>query len=340
MSVTDAEREFYESVLADTSGKSINDLRYAYFLAALDGGLPGGGGGGGTAAWGAIGGNLANQTDLQSALNAKAPLSSPAFTGNPTAPTPATGDDDTSVATTAFVKAQGYVPKSLVDAKGDLIVATGNDTPARLPVGSNGQVLTADSGESAGVKWATPSGGGGGLPLGNAMQDKLYSAGVSTSSGGGAPPVDIIHLTPVFLAAGFPIKRLLIGVQTAATGSQSFDVGIYDMNGDLLTSGTGSTGTSTGNKEVNLASLVTLDPGMYWFALKIREAAADSTLRMNAALDAQDAYISRGNGWDAVTSAVRRMYVNHAGTGALPSSIASLTLTEGGASVGFGWRVA
>ena len=42
MAVTDAEREFYEEVLQDTSGKSINDLRYAYFLAALDGGLPSG----------------------------------------------------------------------------------------------------------------------------------------------------------------------------------------------------------------------------------------------------------------------------------------------------------
>lgn len=38
----------------------------------------------------------------------KADLASPAFTGNPTAPTPSTGDNDTSVATTAFVKAQGY----------------------------------------------------------------------------------------------------------------------------------------------------------------------------------------------------------------------------------------
>lgn len=37
------------------------------------------------------------------ALGLKAPLASPAFTGNPTAPTPATGDDDTSVATTEFV---------------------------------------------------------------------------------------------------------------------------------------------------------------------------------------------------------------------------------------------
>jgi hypothetical protein len=38
-----------------------------------------------------------------------APLASPAFTGNPTAPTPAVADNDTSIATTAFVKAQGYV---------------------------------------------------------------------------------------------------------------------------------------------------------------------------------------------------------------------------------------
>lgn len=38
----------------------------------------------------------------------KADLASPAFTGNPTAPTPLTADNDTSIATTAFVKAQGY----------------------------------------------------------------------------------------------------------------------------------------------------------------------------------------------------------------------------------------
>jgi hypothetical protein len=40
-----------------------------------------------------------------------APLASPVFTGNPTAPTPSTGDNDTSVATTAFVStavATGY----------------------------------------------------------------------------------------------------------------------------------------------------------------------------------------------------------------------------------------
>lgn len=53
--------------------------------------------------------------------------------------------------------ANAAVPKSTVDAKGDLLVGTANDTVGRLAVGSNGQVLTADSAEATGAKWATVS---------------------------------------------------------------------------------------------------------------------------------------------------------------------------------------
>jgi len=55
------------------------------------------------AVWGAITGNLSDQTDLQTALNAKAPLNSPAITGTPTAPTPGIGDNSNTLATTAYV---------------------------------------------------------------------------------------------------------------------------------------------------------------------------------------------------------------------------------------------
>ena len=52
---------------------------------------------------------ISNVDGLQTALDAKAPLASPALTGTPTAPTAATATNTTQIATTAFVKAQGYL---------------------------------------------------------------------------------------------------------------------------------------------------------------------------------------------------------------------------------------
>lgn len=50
---------------------------------------------------------------------------------------------------------QNSVPQVLVDSKGDMFVATGDNTVGRLPVGANGTYLTADSTETGGVKWGS-----------------------------------------------------------------------------------------------------------------------------------------------------------------------------------------
>jgi hypothetical protein len=52
------------------------------------------------------------------------------------------------------------IQNAIVDAKGDIIAATADDTPARLAVGANDTVLTADSTTATGLKWATVAGGG------------------------------------------------------------------------------------------------------------------------------------------------------------------------------------
>jgi hypothetical protein len=60
----------------------------------------------------------------------------------------------------------GSVSKSVIDAKGDLLVGLSNDTVDNLSVGSNNFVLTADSSTTLGIKWSalpTASTGGAGV---------------------------------------------------------------------------------------------------------------------------------------------------------------------------------
>lgn len=79
---------------------------------------------------------------------------------------------------TAYDLANAAIAKSLVDAKGDLIVATADNTVTRLAVGTNGYVLTADSAQSSGVKWAAVAAGGKVLQVVSAT----YSTEVASSS--------------------------------------------------------------------------------------------------------------------------------------------------------------
>ena len=81
------------------------------------------------------------------AIAALAPIASPVFTGDPQAPTPATSDSDTSIATTAFVKAQGYAllasPTFTGDPKAPTPTAGDNDTSIATTAFVTSAVITA-----------------------------------------------------------------------------------------------------------------------------------------------------------------------------------------------------
>jgi hypothetical protein len=79
--------------------------------------------------------------------------------------------------------ADAGIPATIVDAKGDIIAATAADTVARLAVGANDTVLTADSSTATGLKWAAPAAAGANWSLLNAGGTALTGAQTVTVSG-------------------------------------------------------------------------------------------------------------------------------------------------------------
>jgi hypothetical protein len=65
--------------------------------------------------------------------------------------------DDLNFYTAGVATADAAVPESIVTAKADLLVASASGVVDNLAVGTNNQVLTADSAATLGVKWATPA---------------------------------------------------------------------------------------------------------------------------------------------------------------------------------------
>ena len=84
---------------------------------------------------------------------------------------------------------------AIFDAKGDLPVGTGADTAVRLPVGTDGDVLTADAAEASGVKWA-PGGGGITDAGGSVTIAHIWSGSQAEYDALGSYDGDTLYFTP------------------------------------------------------------------------------------------------------------------------------------------------
>ena len=82
--------------------------------------------------------------------------------------------------TAAKLHATAAIQPTIVDAKGDLIVGTADNTVARQAVGANGTVLMADSAQTNGIAWSEQSLGYRNVLINGAMQ--VHQRGTSTAS--------------------------------------------------------------------------------------------------------------------------------------------------------------
>jgi hypothetical protein len=95
-------------------------------------------------------------SDTLTIVRGRAGTSAISHTGGATVKHVLTSDDLTFY-TTGVATADAAIPESVVTAKADLLVASASGVVDNLAVGTNNQVLTADSTQTLGIKWAAPT---------------------------------------------------------------------------------------------------------------------------------------------------------------------------------------
>jgi hypothetical protein len=112
-----------------------------------------------------------------------------------------------------------FIADTIVDAKGDLIAGTAADTVARLAVGANDTILTADSSTATGLKWAAPSGGG----VSFTQLSSVTTTGGSTISFTGLSSYNTIMLRWNVLSSTND-SRFLVGVNSDTTNANTWSI--------------------------------------------------------------------------------------------------------------------
>jgi len=110
----------------------------------------------------------------------------------------------------AYDLAAAAIPKTLTTTTGDIIYASGANTPARLGIGSSAQVLTVSGGVPS---WATPAGGGGKVLQ---VVQATYSTSTNSSSATYADTGLTATITPTLNTS-----KVLVLVNQAGCGKNS-----------------------------------------------------------------------------------------------------------------------
>jgi hypothetical protein len=143
--------------------------------------------------------------------------------------------------------------KTTYDAKGDLLVATADNTYSKLTVGANGTVPVADSSQSTGIRWGSAGGGGAtvlwvgegadapakSVEFGNLVY--LFEDGLTQNLYG-------IVRVPQNYTAGNPIKVRVYGYHQAAAATQ-----LLSAQSTYIPSGTAFDSTTNQRTTTNTA---------------------------------------------------------------------------------------
>lgn len=284
--ITAAKLNAIEAAIDDSAEASHqHDARY---VRTVNGTGPDGSGnvvvsGGGSATWDTLAGKPAviaagdTAADARTAIGAGTSSFSGAYddlSGKPTLGTAAATAATDYATATQGAKADAAIPSGLVDAKGDLIVATADGTVTRLPAGSDGHVLTADSAQASGVKWAAAAGGGGGFTV--PLQGGKLTGGWAISGSRKTLPITAGQMLafPLAIHTALTITSAEINVNVASAAG-AVRIGIFSMGANAtgtLLADFGTLPTSATGTQTLTGLTVSASAGLYWLVAHADEA--------------------------------------------------------------------
>jgi hypothetical protein len=193
--------------------------------------------------------NTSSITSINTSLGSKANIASPAFTGVPTAPTPATSDNSTTIATTEYVKA------NLATVSAGTL--TGTTLANNITGSSLTSVGTITSGVWSGTAIAIANGGTGATSATGALTNLGAEASANKSTAtdlGSTSPSDILFPTQKAV-------KIYVDAQAAAAGVADGSITNAKLAGsitasklvgtDITTVGTITTGVWSGTAIAN-----------------------------------------------------------------------------------------
>jgi hypothetical protein len=176
--------------------------------------------------------------------------------------------DIVNVFATQISPVNGSLPTSTYTTKGDILAASAANTPVRLGVGTNGQILTADSTAATGVKWAASSGVD---PLFNLKATGYYVRnGASVALSDTTLTNNVAYYMPIYLAAS-SYDRISCRTGASFSGTATIRLGLYNADATtgkpttvVFDAGTVSCTAISTSYEITISQ--TLTAGWYFLA--------------------------------------------------------------------------
>lgn len=217
---------------------------------------------------------------------------------------------------------------SPLTTKGDIYGYSTAD--ARLPIGTNGQVLKADSTTATGLAWGT----GGGAAIAPAMVAGRMYSGYSGDYSDGFGQSGGMYTVPYYVPVATTIDRIGIHIPTTATAGVFAQLGIYtgETEPDTLLIDAGEVDLSTTGQKIITGLALSVPVGLIWLMCKL-----SGTVAKIRAPSANDAPVYIQTGWtdpSGYTTPARSVRPGGTvGRTALPATFSSWTYATGGVIV-------